>query len=55
MDRAERKPDITVCEHQRRRPAYTYAQSDQHLCCSFLESLIDQCDTQKNQHSSYSL
>ena len=31
MDRVERKPDVAACEHQRRRPAYTSAQSDQRL------------------------
>ena len=34
MDRVERKPDRAPYEHQRRRPAYTYAQSDQRLWCS---------------------
>ena len=36
MDRVERKPDVTACERQRRRPACTSAQSDQRLCYSLL-------------------
>ena len=31
-----RKPVFALCEQQRRRSACTSAQSDQHLCCSFL-------------------
>ena len=34
MYRVKRKPDVAACEHQRRRAAYTSAQSDQRLCCS---------------------
>ena len=34
MDHVERKSDVTVCEQQRRRPAYTFAQSDKRLCSS---------------------
>ena len=34
MDRVERKPDVAACEHQRRRPAYTSAQSDHRIYCS---------------------
>ena len=34
MGRVERKTDVIAFEDQRRRPAYTSAQSDQCLCCS---------------------
>ena len=33
MDCVERKPEVATCEHKRRRPAYTSAQSDQRLYC----------------------
>ena len=36
MDRVERQPDVPACERQKRRPACTSAQSDQHLCYSLL-------------------
>ena len=36
MDCVERKPDVAACKRQRRRPACTSAQSDQHLCYSLL-------------------
>ena len=36
MDHVETKPDVAACECQRRRPAWTSAQSDQRLCYSLL-------------------
>ena len=47
MDRVERKPDVAACEHQRRRPAYTSAQSDQCLVVRSKESTIDKLATSK--------
>ena len=47
MDRVERKPDVAECEHQRRRPAYTSAQSYQRLLFPSQESIIDKLATRK--------
>ena len=33
MSLVMRKPVFALCEQQRRRSAFTFAQSDQHLCC----------------------
>ena len=48
MDRVKRKPDLAACERQRRRPACTSAQSDQHLCYSLLGKYNCKLATLKN-------
>ena len=35
-----RKPVYAICKQQRPRSACTAAQSDQHLCCHYLDSII---------------
>ena len=40
MSHVMRKPVYAICEQQSRRSACASAQSDQHLCCSLLHSII---------------
>ena len=40
MSQAMRKPVYAICEQQRRRSVCASAQSDQHLCCRCLNSII---------------